>query len=96
MYETANTYKVKYIFQNIAFASREQFTLECEVRNQFNRFIISISRLDVYVQTGYFCLSLSFISEKSDIFGSSEIFSVVVLKGEIKYPLSFALRKEVR
>ncbi len=66
---------------------------ECEVRNQFNRFIISISRLDVYVQTGYFCLPLSFISEKSEIFGSSEIFSVVVLKGEIKYPLSFALRK---
>ena len=30
------------------------------------------------------------------LFGSSEILSVVVLKGEIKYPLSFALRKEVR
>ena len=74
----------------------QQFTLESEVRNQFNRCIISISRLDVYVQTGYFCLSLSFISEITDIFGSSEIFSVVVLKGEIKYPLSFALRKEVR
>ena len=69
---------------------------QVDISNQFNGYINSQSRLDVFVHSGFFCLSLNFITKKSDIFGSSEIFSVVVLKGEIKYPLSFALRKEVR